>query len=846
MKEARILLEGRRFCFNIVDRHEKERPMIRKCHTLTFLVLFALVSFAVVSHAATGQPVDEGWPRTLVANGMTAVVYEPQVDSWDGFNLTAHTAVSVRPDGEDVPVYGVMTFTARTLVDKSERIVTLDGVKLVNARFPSADNRTADFLPFLQKVARKKLGVVALDRVEAALAVSGRLLGEESVPVRNDPPQIIFADKPAVLVYVDGVPHFSKVAGTEGRLTRVVNTRMLLLKDAAGMFYLHLFDGYMQAPAIDGPWTVAKHPPKDLAAAEKDARASGQVDLLEGRPDPKTKVAPSLRDLAPVVYVVPRPAELIVTDGVPNFVPIAGTDLLYVTNTTGNIFKYLKDNKTYVLLSGRWFRSRSFSGPWEFVPSKNLPRDFAGIPDDSPKENVKASVPDTPQARETLIANSIPQTAKVARNDAGFVDLVFDGDPQLEPIEGTPLYYVINCATPVIRVDDQTWYAVENGVWFVAASLDGPWAVADSVPTVIYSIPTSSPLHYVTYVKVYGSTPDSVYVGYTPGYFGTVVSDDVVVYGTGYDYTPWIGSYWYGPPVTYGLGCDIAWTPWWGWSYGFGFGWGCGWGGGFGWYRPFAPWWGPYYGWGYYGRSGYPVWGRGGWAGTNVNIYNRWGWGGVRTPYAGIRQGARYGYAYNSRTGALVAGQRGAIRNVFGTGLGGGARANPANVQGGQPVGRGMRGNHVFATSDGHVYQPSSRGNWEHVKSSGRAAQVSGQQGSRDFSREQRARQMGEQRYQSFRAYRPSGGFQPSHAAPRYSSGSSYWGGGSSQRGEFDRDGYGDSGYSRGGYGGGHNGGYGRGGYGGGYSGGYSRGGFGEGGFGGGGFGGGYGRSRGR
>ena len=67
--------------------------------------------------------------------------------------------------------------------------------------------------------------------------------------------------------------------------------------------------------------------------------------------------------------------------------------------------------------------------------------------------------------------------------------------------------------------------------WGVA----GPWTVATSVPAVIYSIPPSSPMHYVTYVQVYGATPDDVYTGYTPGYLGTVVCPEhVIVYGTGW------------------------------------------------------------------------------------------------------------------------------------------------------------------------------------------------------------------------------------------------------------------------------------------------------------------------
>src|SRR5262249_15760958 len=161
----------------------------------------------------------------------------------------------------------------------------------------------------------------------------------------------------------------------------------------------------------------------------------------------------------------------------------------------------------------------------------------------------KASVPGTPQAQEALISNSIPQTAKVDRGKAKIVGPVYDGDPKLKAIDGTPLQYVVNSSTPVIMVDAKSWYACQNGVWFAATSAKRPWVAAESVPAIIYSIPVSSPLHYVTYVKVYKSDPTFVYVSYTPGYYGTVVAGGVIVYGTGYYYDPWIGTYyWYGAP----------------------------------------------------------------------------------------------------------------------------------------------------------------------------------------------------------------------------------------------------------------------------------------------------------
>jgi len=130
-----------------------------------------------------------------------------------------------------------------------------------------------------------------------------------------------------------------------------------------------------------------------------------------------------------------------------------------------------------------------------------------------------AAVAGTPQAQEAVIANSIPQTATVPRVNGPVFTPVFDGAPQLRPIEGTPLEYVINSPTPIIQVNSYTYYALRAGVWYWAAALNQPWTVAAYVAPVIYTIPPTSPLHYVTYVQVYGSTAQVVYVGYTPGYY---------------------------------------------------------------------------------------------------------------------------------------------------------------------------------------------------------------------------------------------------------------------------------------------------------------------------------------
>ena len=91
---------------------------------------------AATESAFEDPPPDTGWPRILSGNGQTFTVYQPQLDSWDGFTLEAHAAVAVETGGEQPPIFGVVNLSAHTLVDKDERLVTLEDLKVSDARFP--------------------------------------------------------------------------------------------------------------------------------------------------------------------------------------------------------------------------------------------------------------------------------------------------------------------------------------------------------------------------------------------------------------------------------------------------------------------------------------------------------------------------------------------------------------------------------------------------------------------------------------------------------------------------------------------------------------------------------------
>lgn len=216
----------------------------------------------------------------------------------------------------------------------------------------------------------------------------------EPVVVVTEPPEIIISTSPAILVTIDGPPEYTLVKGAAPLLWRVVNTKVLLLKNANGKHYLHLYDGFLEAESLNEPWSVTAKVPMGVKLAEIAARTAKTINLLEGTPDPKTKKKPSLKKtITPWVYLSMMPAELLVIDGEPDFISIEETRLFHARNTTGDLFWLQGDGTMYLLASGFWFRAESYLGPWEIVPDDGLPQDFRDIPDSSVKRKVKASVP---------------------------------------------------------------------------------------------------------------------------------------------------------------------------------------------------------------------------------------------------------------------------------------------------------------------------------------------------------------------------------------------------------------------------------------------------------------------
>lgn len=697
--------------------------------------------FLVIGLLISGIAAAQQWPYNIPIPTGIIVVYQPQPQSFSHNNLSAIAAVSFQKKGAD-PVFGAVWIDAKVITDRDTRMVTLQNVKVADAKFPgNADTaRLQQLADILEQELPKHQLHLTLDDLLTALAENNPGAATDA-GLKNDPPAIIFKEQTALLVTIDGAPKIQadKTLG----VSRVVNSPFVIVREKTdNPFYLFAGGRWFSTANLSSAWSFVKKPPSAIEKVGKKMMANN-------------KETPIPLDSLPLIVVSTVPAELIQSNGKPIFAAVAGTGLLYMSNSSDNIFMEIATQEYYVLLAGRWYLSRSLQGPWNYVKPDDLPKDFANIPEGTQKDVVLASVPGTPAAKEAVMDAQVPQTAKVNRKKAT-TTVTYDGAPKFGPVSNTGLEYAVNTASTVLK-EGNVYYVVDKGVWFTGNSPQGPWKVAVSRPADVDKIPASSPVYNIKYVYIYDVTPDVVYMGYTPGYTGCYVLGPTVVYGTGYNYVPWYGSMYYPRSVTWGFG--MSYNPWTGWSIGFGvsvgffhFGVGYNFGGG---------WWGPPI---YHPPFFYPyphVYGpvvvnnihvNNFYGNHTTNIYNR------RTDVVTHDRnlsGATQGRLSRATQGNLSGATQGRISQRTAGNLSGATRYQPAN--------------NIQADHNGNVFQRNNSGNWQQRE--GNQWKPAGNDASRQnmeqqFQQRQRSWQHNDNFRQSFQ--RPTsnfrgGGFQRRH-----------------------------------------------------------------------------------
>ena len=690
-------------------------------NTKTKLLVAAMILFTL--NWARPAAAENEWPREIIAEGRTVLMYQPQLDKLDGNILYARAAVSIAPKGEGTPVFGAVWLEARIETDLSSRTVFLSETRVPQVHFseitPEQETQFADLLT--REIPTWNI-TLSQDRMLAMLDIAEKQ-SMASDGFDDTPPRIIVADQPTVLVNIDGDPQWVPVEGSYLKI--VINSPFLIVQKAT-IFYLYGgAETWYSARDIYGPWTVAGLVPEEVR----------QLEPAEEDSDPNEPPVDETEQ-PPAIMVATKPTELINIDGQPQFKALPGNKLTVVENADVDLFMELATQRYFVLLSGRWFTfkalegsfaSKSVKGYWEFIAADALPEAFTEIPAGMDEGEVRTWVAGTEEAKEAVLEASIPQTAAIRRDAT--ISVEYDGTPKFERIKDTSLKYAVNTASQVIQADKK-YYCAEQGAWYVANAAEGPWITAIEIPTEILSIPASCPLYNVKFLYIYGYNDDVVYFGYYPGYTNSYVYNETIVYGTGWYYAPWHYRYHYYPRhCTWGY--HMRWHRWHGWGTG------C-----------------------RYSTGRFTF---------SIGVGHRHGWWGP----SGYRRGYRHGY-----NRGYTAAKRDTRRNIY-------QNKDNANrvVQtlqrpdGKQPGQAAGRKNNVYTDQQGNVMRKNDQGNWEtrqngqwtgekkdaalQARPESRPEQKPQQQPKQDYrsslDRDQQARDRGNQRSNSYQQSRSSG-----------------------------------------------------------------------------------------
>src|SRR5262245_26429715 len=272
-------------------------------------------------------PADGGWPRSYqTPGGGTAVVYQPQVDTWENQqHMVAWAAVAYQSQGATKPALGAIKIEADTRVSLAERLVDFSNLRITQSNFPSLSRDEArTIVEGLQQSIPHKERVISLERVMAAMNKSTIRPRTDAGGLKATPPEIFNSTTPAVLVNFDGEPIWSPIEGVN--LKYAVNTNWDVFKDdSTNTIYLRNNTSWLKAANIKGPWAPAGTLPGSLNKLPntddwKDVRANIPGQAVAANAVPK-------------VFVSLKPAELILMTGSPQYKPVEGTSLFWVSNT---------------------------------------------------------------------------------------------------------------------------------------------------------------------------------------------------------------------------------------------------------------------------------------------------------------------------------------------------------------------------------------------------------------------------------------------------------------------------------------------------------------------------------
>ena len=222
------------------------------------------------------------------------LVYQPQVNKWDGNRIDFRAALAIKPTGAKDETFGVIFATARTQVDKVARTVVFEDMKISKIDFPTLpEPRRGVRAPSCRRNSPPSVRTIALDRLQASLALAG-----------VKPPTVAGAEQSAagarqLLAGDPGADRRRAGASSrcpaQPRFKRVINTRALILQGGLGdKFYIHVYDGWLDVErdhrAVDAAVPRPSMPGmNDDRARSSRRRASSTCSTAVRRPIPSPR-----------------------------------------------------------------------------------------------------------------------------------------------------------------------------------------------------------------------------------------------------------------------------------------------------------------------------------------------------------------------------------------------------------------------------------------------------------------------------------------------------------------------------------------------------------------------------
>src|SRR5687768_1594738 len=101
---------------------------VAACAACVSAAALAPQSAPAVAEAVASADLDP-WPRVLDLANAQVLLYQPQVNKFDGNQLDMRAALSLIASGTKEQRFGVMLPTARTHIDRVTRIVSLEDIR---------------------------------------------------------------------------------------------------------------------------------------------------------------------------------------------------------------------------------------------------------------------------------------------------------------------------------------------------------------------------------------------------------------------------------------------------------------------------------------------------------------------------------------------------------------------------------------------------------------------------------------------------------------------------------------------------------------------------------------------